>query len=111
MSLPHHHVAGIDWASDNHAICVIDATGEPVERLTIAHNKAGIARAVALLHRHGVAGIGIERPDGPLVAGLLKAGITVFVIPPAQVKSLRRRYGSAGHKDDRFDAYVLADTV
>ena len=67
MSLPHHHVAGIDWASDSHAICVIDATGEPVERLTIAHNKAGIARAVALLHRHGVAGIGIERPDGPLV--------------------------------------------
>ncbi len=111
MSLPHHHVAGIDWAADNHAICVIDPAGQPVERATIAHNRAGIARAVALLHRHTVTGVGIERPDGPLVAGLLAAGLTVYVIPPAQVKSLRRRYGSAGHKDDRFDAYVLADTV
>jgi transposase len=27
------------------------------------------------------------------------------------VKNLRSRYGSAGNKDDRFDAYVLADVV
>jgi transposase len=42
---------------------------------------------------------------------LLQAGLTVFVIPPGQVKNLRSRYGSAGNKDDRFDAYVLADVV
>jgi transposase len=42
---------------------------------------------------------------------LLEAGLTVFVIPPGQVKNLRSRYGSAGNKDDRFDAYVLADAV
>ena len=35
----------------------------------------------------------------------------MLVIPPAQVKNLRSRYGSAGNKDDRFDAYVLADVV
>src|SRR5690606_5241754 len=28
-----------------------------------------------------------------------------------QVKSLRDRYGSAGNKDDRFDAFVLADAL
>jgi transposase len=111
MSVTDTMVAGIDWATDNHAICVIDAAGQPVERLTVRHDRAGIGRVVDLLHRHAVAGVGIERPDGPLVAGLLAAGLTVFVIPPAQVKSLRRRYGSAGHKDDRFDAYLLADTV
>jgi len=27
------------------------------------------------------------------------------------VKNLRGRYGSAGNKDDRFDAFVLADTL
>jgi transposase len=37
--------------------------------------------------------------------------LAVFVIPPAQVKNLRGRYNSAGNKDDRFDAYVLADVV
>nr|BFE63904.1 IS110 family transposase [Dactylosporangium thailandense]BFE64942.1 IS110 family transposase [Dactylosporangium thailandense]BFE65143.1 IS110 family transposase [Dactylosporangium thailandense] len=111
MSVTGERFAGIDWAEDSHAICVIDGAGEPVERLVVGHSKAGIGKAVAVLVRHGVAGVGIERPDGPLVAGLLAAGLEVFVVPPSQVKSLRGRYGSAGHKDDRFDAYVLADTV
>ena len=35
----------------------------------------------------------------------------MVVISPNQVKNLRGRYGSAGNKDDRFDAYVLADTL
>jgi len=52
-----------------------------------------------------------ERPDGPVVDALLAAGLTVFVIAPNQVKNLRGRYGSAGNKDDRFDAFVLADTL
>src|ERR1044071_9413198 len=111
MSMTGGRVAGIDWASDNHALCVVDAGGEPLCRLVVAHTKGGIGRLVTALREHQVAGVGIERPDGPLVAGLLTAGVEVFVIPPSQVKALRRRYGSAGHKDDRFDAYVLADTV
>ena len=53
----------------------------------------------------------IERPDGPVVEALLGAGFTVVVISPNQVKNLRGRYGSAGNKDDRFDAFVLADTL
>ncbi len=35
----------------------------------------------------------------------------MFVIPPGQLKHLRSRYGSAGNKDDRFDALVLADVL
>jgi transposase len=46
-----------------------------------------------------------------LVAALLAAGLTVVVITSRQVKNLRSRYGSAGAKDDRFDSYVLADTL
>jgi transposase len=33
------------------------------------------------------------------------------VISPNQLEDLRGRYGSAGNKDDRFDAFVLADTL
>ncbi len=55
--------------------------------------------------------VAIERPDGPVVDALLEAGLTVVVISPNQVKNLRGRYGSAGNKDDRFDAFVLADTL
>ena len=53
----------------------------------------------------------IERPDGPVVDALLDAELAVFVIAPNQIKNLRRRYGSAGNKDDGFDAYVLADVL
>jgi hypothetical protein len=33
------------------------------------------------------------------------------VITPNQLKNLRGRYGSAGNKDDRFDAFVFAYTL
>ena len=104
-------LAGVDWGSTDHVACVLDGDGEVVERVTVPHSKAGISRLVGLLRRHRVAGVGIERPDGPLVAGMLEAGLPVFVIAPSQVKALRSRYGTAGNKDDRFDAFVLADVV
>ena len=55
--------------------------------------------------------VAIERGDGPIVEVLLDADLSVFVVPSRQIKSLRSRYGSAGNKDDRLDAYVLADTL
>jgi hypothetical protein len=58
-----------------------------------------------------VSGVAIERGDGPVVEVLMDADLPVFVVPSRQVKGLRSRYGSAGNKDDRFDAYVLADTL
>src|SRR5689334_24814399 len=103
--------AGVDWAENSHVVCVIDGDGEVVERVTVGHDKAGIARLITLLSDQRVAGVGIERGDGPLVTALLAAGMTVFVIAPSQVKALRGRYGSAGNKDHRFDAFVLADVV
>jgi transposase len=103
--------AGIDWASHDYAVCVVDAAGEVLQRATLTYTKTGLSRLIELVTRFGVDGVGIERPDGPVVDALLAAGRSVYVIAPSQVKALRRRYGSAGNKDDRFDAYVLADTV
>jgi hypothetical protein len=42
-------------------------------------------------------------------SGLIREGFEVVVISARQVKSLRIRYGTAGNKDDRFDAFVLAE--
>ena len=46
-----------------------------------------------------------------MIDALLDAGLTVVVVSPNQLRNLRGRYGSAGNKDDRFDAFVLADTL
>ncbi len=102
--------AGIDWASTDHAVCVIDAAGVVLWRHTVSHSRTGLARLVTRLTELGVARVGIERGDGPVVEALLSAGLPVAVVPPRQVKNLRSRYRGAG-KDDRFDAYLLADTM
>ena len=102
---------GIDWARDDHAVSVVDAAGHQVRRFTVAHSDAGLRGLITQLTRAGVGEVAIERPDGPVVEVLLAAGLTVVVISPNQLKNLRGRYGSAGNKDDRFDAFVLADTL
>ena len=103
--------AGIDWASEDHAVAIVDDQGRPVDRFSVTHTAPGLRRLVARLLRAGVREVAIERPDGPVVDALLEAELTVFVIDPKQVKNIRSRYGSAGNKDDRFDAYVLADVL
>jgi transposase len=102
---------GIDWARDDHAVAIVDRRGCEVHRCTIEHSAAGLRELVAVLERAGATEVAIERPDGPVVDALLSAGITVVVISPNQLKNLRSRYGSAGNKDDRFDAFVLVDTL
>jgi transposase len=104
-------VAGIDWATETNALCIIDRDGQVLRRLTAPADAAGIRRLLKELAHHGVTQVAIERPDGPVVNALLGAGHPVVVIAPRQVKHLRTRHGSAGNKDDRFDAYVLADTL
>src|SRR3954453_4159873 len=102
--------AGVDWASTDHAVCVVDAAGTVLWRHTVSHSRAGLTRLTSRLAELGVARVGIERPDGPVVQALLEAGLPVALVPPRQVKNLRSRYTRAG-KDDRFDAYVLADAM
>ncbi|MDT2008811.1 IS110 family transposase [Rhodococcus opacus] len=108
---PNALTCGIDWARDDHAVSVVDARGREVHRCTVEHSAAGLRELLTVLARTGVCEVAIERPDGPVIDTLLGAGITVVVISPNQVKNLRGRYGSAGNKDDRFDAFVLADTL
>ena len=102
---------GIVWANDDHAVCVVDMAGKVVQRFITEHTGKGLAGLVCQLRRAGGGEIAIERPDGKVVDTLLEAGLTVVVISPNQLKNLRGRYGSAGNKDDRFDAFVLADTL
>jgi len=108
---PNGLTCGIDWARDDHAVSVVDATGHETQRWLVEHTQTGLNTLLRRLDRLGVGEVAIERPDGPVVDTLLAAGLTVVVISPNQLKNLRGRYGSAGNKDDRFDAYVLADTL
>jgi transposase len=103
--------AGLDWASTEHAVSVVGPDGAELVRFGITHSNSGLERLCRRLSKAGVGEVAIERGDGPVVEALLAGGFTVFVIHPTQLKNLRSRYGSAGRKDDRFDAYVLGDVL
>ena len=101
--------AGVDWASEEHAVCVVDERGRVVEGRRYRHSEPGIRALCARLVRLQVALVAIERPDGLLIERLLDAGLTVIAVHPNQVKAMRPRFSVAGGKSDSFDSFVLAE--
>ncbi len=106
-----NYFAGLDWASQTHAVCVIDERGGVVERFEISHDAAGLTELQRRLRHVGSPPVAIERPSGLLVDTLVEAGFTVVAIHPNAVKASRPRYRSHGAKSDASDAYVLADLL
>lgn len=104
-------MAGVDWATRAHAVCVIDPDGSIRARFEVPNTGKSFAGLIKRLVKLKVADIAIERPDGPFVEALLDEGLVVYVIPPRQLKALRTRYGSTGAKSDPGDAYALADVL
>jgi transposase len=101
--------AGIDWASAEHAVCVVDADGRVVEARRYRHDERGIKALCAWLLALEVRLVAIERPDGLLVERLLDAGVPVVAVHPNQLAAMRPRYTAAGGKSDSFDSFVLAE--
>lgn len=101
--------AGIDWASEEHAVCVLESDGHVLERRAVTHDASGLSALCAWLVALGVERVALERPDGVLVEQLLAAGLVVLAIHPNQVKAARPRFSVAGGKSDGFDAYLLAE--
>jgi len=105
---------GIDWASQTHAVCVIDEQGAVVDRFEVSHDAKGLAELRRRLARHGAPAelpIAIERPSGLLVDALVEAGHPIVPIHPNVVAAARSRYRAAASKSDRSDAYLLADLL
>jgi transposase len=101
--------AGIDWASEEHACCVVDERGRIIEGRRYRHDERGIAALCARLVELEIELVAIERPDGLLIERLLDAGLSVVAIHPNQVAAMRSRFSASGGKSDSFDSFVLAE--
>lgn len=66
--------AGVDWASEEHAACVVDERGRIVDGRRYRHDEPGIRALCARLLKFGVTLVALERPDGLLIERLLDAG-------------------------------------
>ncbi|HJS96569.1 MAG TPA: IS110 family transposase [Solirubrobacteraceae bacterium] len=107
----HERTAGLDLASEEHRLVVVDGDGREREQQRITHSEEGIDALARHLHALGVARIAIEQPNGVVVDRLLDAGIAVVAVHPNQLAAARDRYRAGGGKSDRFDAYVLAEVA
>jgi transposase len=104
--------AGVDWGSEKHQVCLLDAAGTVVGERAFAHDGAGLAALcdwlVSMAGHPGTVAVAIEVPHGPVVDVLLDRGFAVHAINPKQLDRLRDRFSVAGAKDDRRDARVAA---
>jgi len=108
--------AGIDWASQTHQACLIDADGKIIGERAFAHGGAGLAELCSwLLSTTGAEpatiAVAIEVPHGPIVEALLEREFRVYAVNPKQLDRFRDRFTVAGAKDDRRDAQVLGDSL
>src|SRR6266436_5199325 len=105
---------GIDWASQTHAVCVLDPRGHLHWQGTVPHTSEGLAALLGRLRRfrrRGPVRVALERPSGLLVDTLVDAGFEVVPIHPNALKASRPRYSAAGGKSDPGDAFILADVL
>lgn len=103
---------GVDWASEEHAVCVLGPSGRRTNSFTVAHSGEGfegLARRLAALGPAGRVPVAIERPDGRLVDALLEAGHPVVPVSPNAIKAWRESEVVSGAKDDLGDAEVIAE--
>jgi transposase len=107
---------GIDLGRWLHVASVVDSNGAFVGERSFAQSVEGLAIIIEWLidlaeqlpQRISVA---IEKPHGAVVETLLMRGFAVFAVNPKQVDRFRDRFALCGAKDDRRDAFVLADAL
>ncbi|MFQ6117943.1 MAG: IS110 family transposase [Candidatus Bipolaricaulia bacterium] len=113
---------GIDWADEDHKVCILDEEGEVISATSIPHSREGFLKLLALLRGLSTPTpdldtdpqeilIALETDKGLLVDFLLIHGYPVYGLNPKVVDRYRERYSVAKRKSDQFDAFVLANIL
>ncbi|MBK8977212.1 MAG: IS110 family transposase [Planctomycetes bacterium] len=107
---------GVDWATELHQVCALDASGDLLGERQVKHTGADLAELCRWLLELASGDpqsvlISIEIPHGAVVDTLLEQRFRVHAINPKQLDRFRDRFSPSGAKDDRRDALVLADSL
>jgi transposase len=116
VSEQYRYFVGIDWATECHEVCILDADGRAIDRRTVEHTGSGIAQLLGYLKeltdgRLWELAAGVETPRGAIVESLMEQQVHVYSLNPKQMDRFRDRHTVAGAKDDRRDALVIADSL
>lgn len=105
------HFAALDWASDHHDVVVVDQRGAVVCELRFEHTAEGWTQLREKLRPYEPLAVAVETNQGMAVEQLLAAGYTVYPVNPKSAVRYRERKAPTGVKDDRRDAWSLADAL
>ena len=106
---------GLDWADDEHKVCLYDEATGKIEEGTLKHTPEMLRQWVTdLRSRYGGAkvAIALEQSRGGLIHALM--GTDFIVLYPVNPKALARYRDAlypSGAKDDPVDAALLMDLV
>lgn len=91
----HHQTSlrfgGVDWATDEHVVCVVVDDGRVCDEFRVEHAEAGLRQIGCRLIKNVVERVAIERRDGPVVDAMMEAGLEVVVFVSRSVKAFRQR--------------------
>ena len=99
---------GVDLGKSSSHVCCVDSSGEIVEALQVAD---GEQLKLFFEGLEGSISVAFETPQHPVVFAALAWGANVFSVNPKTVDRFRDRGNPAGAKDDRRDAYVIAQSL
>jgi transposase len=116
MGIEYQWFVGIDWATEKNDVCVVDSKGVRKAEFQFPNSPEGMSFLCNTLSDQCSSDIdsmavSIEIPHGAIVECLADRGFHVFSINPKQLDRFRDRHCPAGSKDDKLDAFVLADSV
>lgn len=116
MENPFLFFVGIDWATENHQVCVVDRDGKIIAERQVAHSGTGLQQFLTWLQQQIPVpaeriAVAIEMPAGAIIETLVEHNYRAFSLNPKQLDRFRDRHTVAGAKDDSRDAFVLADSL
>jgi transposase len=106
---------GLDWANDQHAICLQAANSTRVETSVLEHKSEALHGWVSQLRARfptGKVAIALEQSRGAVIHAFMTYDfLLLYPIPPASLAAYRKALSPSGAKDDPDDARLLLELI
>jgi transposase len=106
---------GLDWGSEEHALCLHDCTSGERETSTLAHTPEAVAQWAAALGKrfpNGKIALCLEQAKGALISALMAYPFLVlYPVNPATAARYRQAFKTSRAKSDPSDAQVCLELL
>lgn len=106
---------GLDWADQQHVICLQAAGSSGLERSVLEHTPEALQTWVSQLRQRfaqGQVAIALEQSRGSLFSALMNYDfLLLYPIPPKALANYRQALHPSGSKNDPVDAELLLDLL